>query len=42
MMFILALFEIWVIISIIDFFIYNPYTNYCDDVVAVVDNYKIR
>lgn len=22
--------------------IYNPYTNYCDDVVAVVDNKKIR
>ena len=24
------------------YFIYNPYTNYCDDVVAVVDNHKIR
>lgn len=28
--------------KVISYFIYNPYTNYCDDVVAVVDNHKIR
>ena len=28
--------------KVISYFIYNPYTNYSDDVVAVVDNHKIR
>lgn len=28
--------------KVISYFIYNPYTNYCDDVVAVVDNHEIR
>lgn len=28
--------------KVISYFIYNPNTNYCDDVVAVVDNKKIR
>ena len=28
--------------TIEDDFINNPYTNYCDDVVAVVDNKKVR
>ena len=27
---------------VVSYFIYNPYTNYCDDVVAVVDNHRIR
>lgn len=27
---------------IVSYCIYNPYTNYCDDIVAVVDNKKIR
>ena len=28
--------------KVTSYFIYNPYTNYSDDVVAVVDNHKIR
>ena len=28
--------------KVISYFIYNPYTNYFDDVVAVVDNKMIR
>ena len=28
--------------KVISYCIYNPYTNYCDDVTAVVDNKKIR
>lgn len=28
--------------KVISYFIYNPYTNYCDDVVAVIDNRRIR
>lgn len=28
--------------KVVSYFIYNPKTNYCDDVVAVVDNKKIR
>lgn len=28
--------------TVTQYCIYNPYTNYCDDVVAVVDNHKIR
>ena len=28
--------------KVVSYFVYNPYTNYCDDVVAVVDNHKIR
>ena len=28
--------------KVISYFVYNPYTNYCDDVVAVVDNHRIR
>lgn len=28
--------------KVVSYFIYNPYTNYSDDVVAVVDNHKIR
>lgn len=28
--------------KVTSYFIYNPYTNYYDDVVAVVDNGKIR
>lgn len=28
--------------KVVSYCIYNPYTNYCDDVVAVVDNKKIR
>ena len=28
--------------KVISYFVYNPYTNYCDDVVIVVDNGKIR
>lgn len=27
---------------VVSYCIYNPYTNYCDDVVAVVDNRKVR
>ncbi len=27
---------------IVSYCVYNPYTNYCDDVVAVVDNRKVR
>ena len=27
---------------VVSYCIYNPYSNYCDDVVAVVDNKKIR
>lgn len=27
---------------IVSYLIYNPNTNYCDDVVAVVDNKKVR
>ena len=28
--------------KVISYFIYNPYTNYEDDIVAVVDNHMIR
>lgn len=28
--------------KVVSYFVYNPYTNYCDDVVAVIDNHKIR
>lgn len=28
--------------KVVSYFIYNPYTNYFDDVVAVVDNHEIR
>lgn len=28
--------------KVVSYFIYNPYTNYCDDVVAVIDCGKIR
>ncbi len=28
--------------KVTSYIIYNPYTNYCDDVVAVIDNHKIR
>ena len=28
--------------KVVSYFIYNPYSNYCDDVVAVVDNHKVR
>jgi len=28
--------------KVVSYCIYNPYTNYCDDVIAVVDNKKIR
>ena len=28
--------------KVVSYFIYNPHTNYFDDVVAVVDNHKIR
>lgn len=28
--------------KVISYFIYNPRTNYCDDVVAVIDNNKLR
>lgn len=28
--------------KVTSYFIWNPYTNYCDDVVAAVDNKKIR
>ena len=28
--------------KVISYFIYNPYTNYCDDVIAVIDNHRIR
>ena len=28
--------------KVVSYFIYNPNTNYCDDVIAVVDNHKIR
>lgn len=27
---------------VVSYCIYNPYTNYCDDIVAVVDNRKVR
>ena len=27
---------------VVSYCIYNPYTNYCDDIIAVVDNKKIR
>ena len=27
---------------VVSYCIYNPYTNYCDDIVAVVDNKKVR
>ena len=27
---------------VVSYCIYNPYSNYCDDVVAVVDNKKVR
>lgn len=28
--------------KVTSYIIYNPYTNYCDDVIAVIDNHKIR
>ena len=28
--------------KVVSYLIYNPRTNYCDDIVAVVDNNKIR
>ena len=28
--------------KVVSYFVYNPYTNYCDDVVAVIDNKMIR
>lgn len=28
--------------KVVSYFIYNPYTNYCDDVVAVIDNNMLR
>ena len=28
--------------KVISYCVYNPYTNYCDDVTAVIDNHKIR
>ena len=28
--------------KVTSYIIYSPYTNYCDDVVAVIDNHKIR
>lgn len=28
--------------KVVSYVIYNPYTNYCDDVVAVVDSHMIR
>ena len=33
---------VWFGNKVTSYVIYNPYTNYCDDVVAVVDNEKIR
>jgi len=28
--------------KVISYFVYNPYTNYCDDVVAVIDCKRLR
>lgn len=27
---------------VVSYLVYNPYSNYCDDVVAVIDNRKVR
>ncbi len=27
---------------VVSYLVYNPYSNYCDDVVAVIDNKRIR
>ena len=28
--------------KVTSYFVYNPNTNYCDDIIAVVDNHKLR